>query len=101
MTEMTGERARVNKLIDERARVVAQKVAVEANLYAAEYLLGQASKLLPAMIADSAVSGLYRDALVDDINALLAGLRHPGAAVTASEGEAGAVTATRRAGDQS
>lgn len=65
-------RAGVDGLLDDHARLVAQKAAVEGHLWASEFLLHRISKLLPHLIADSAHNAVARDVLADEIRELLA-----------------------------
>lgn len=61
----------VDALLDERARVIAKGVAVEAHLWAAEFLLKRVGKLLPTLITADPVESILRDALVDEIREFL------------------------------
>ena len=76
-------------LLDERARVIAQRSAMEGHLYAAEFLLHRVGKLLPHMIADSPYNAVARDTLLEEIRELLAEDRpHPGSSALPDDGEA-------------
>lgn len=69
----------VDLLLDERARLIAQRAATDGHLYAAEFLLHRLGKLLPHLIADSAHNAVLRDVLQAEIEELLKEPRdHPG-----------------------
>lgn len=76
-------------LLDERARLVAQKAAVQGHLWAAEFLLHRVAKLLPHLIADSAYNAVARDTIAEEIRELLSEDReHPGLPDGVEDGEA-------------
>lgn len=68
----------VDLLLDERARLTAQKSAIEGHLWAAEFLLHRLAKLLPHLIADSPHNAVARDTIADEIRELLAEQRGHG-----------------------
>lgn len=96
-------RAGVDGLLDDRARIIAQRTALEGHLWAAEFLLHRVAKLLPHLIADSPHNVVHRDTLCDEIRELLAEPRHhPGAAhiSTLPAGSAGASRPNEGTGGQ-
>lgn len=67
----------VDLLLDERARLTAQRAALEGHLWAAEALLLRSLTLCRQMLAESPAAGLVRDQLADDLVAFLSE-RRPG-----------------------
>lgn len=68
----------VNKLLDERSRLVARNAATEGHLFMAEILLSRAARYLRTMVAPDAALAAARDTLCEEIDELLAEDRpHP------------------------
>lgn len=61
----------VDILLDERARLIAQRVSVEADLWAAGFLLHRVGKLLPHLIADSPHNAVHRETLMEEVREFL------------------------------
>lgn len=80
----------VDSLLDERARIIAQRTATEAHLWRAEHLLHQCGRLLRQLIADSPHNNAARATLLDELHEFLAESRpHPGSAVEEVPGASG------------
>jgi hypothetical protein len=69
----------VDALLDERARLVAQRAATQGHLWFAECLLHRVEKLLPHLIADSPHNAVARDTIADEIREFLSEPRDHGA----------------------
>lgn len=69
----------VDSLLDDRARLIAQKASLQGHLWASEFLLHRVGKLLPHLIADNAHNAVALETLGEEIRELLAEDReHPG-----------------------
>lgn len=72
----------VDKLLDERTRLVAQNAATSGHLWAAEFLLKRVDKLLRDAIMPTPALAAHRDTIRDEIRELLEEDRdHPAADV--------------------
>lgn len=72
----------VDRLLDERARLVAKNATTSGHLWAAELLLTRVGKLLQQAIMPTPALSAHRDVLIEEIAELLAEDReHPAADV--------------------
>lgn len=80
----------VDKLLDERSRLVAQNATTSGHLWAAEFLLKRVDKLLAEAIMPTPALSAHRDTIRDEIRELLAEDReHPASDVVLPDGAAG------------